>query len=73
MLCQHAAQPAAPCCNCLLHSPHPARPCVRAQGPLVFNGTFHLFFQHLPNSAKWDWGLVWGHALSKVSASGAWR
>ena len=22
------------------------------------------FFQHLPTSCEWDWGLVWGHAIS---------
>eukprot|EP00879_Flechtneria_rotunda_P016451 GHRR01017215.1.p1 GENE.GHRR01017215.1~~GHRR01017215.1.p1 ORF type:complete len:148 (+),score=18.62 GHRR01017215.1:40-483(+) len=34
-------------------------------GPLVFNGTYHLFYQHNPNSSEWQWGLVWGHAKSK--------
>ncbi|NJR41854.1 MAG: glycoside hydrolase family 32 protein [Akkermansiaceae bacterium] len=22
------------------------------------------FYQHLPTSCEWDWGLVWGHAIS---------
>lgn len=22
------------------------------------------FYQHLPTGVEWDWGLVWGHAIS---------
>ncbi|KAF8059133.1 oligopeptide transporter [Scenedesmus sp. PABB004] len=35
-------------------------------GPLrAPDGTYHLFYQHVPDSAAWDWGLVWGHATSR--------
>eukprot|EP00877_Chromochloris_zofingiensis_P013104 jgi/Chrzof1/8047/UNPLg00092.t1 len=33
-------------------------------GPLLYNGKYHLFYQHVPNSTEWQWGLVWGHAVS---------
>lgn len=25
----------------------------------------HRFYQHVPNSSEWQWGLVWGHAKSQ--------
>lgn len=25
----------------------------------------YRFYQHVPNSVEWAWGLVWGHAYSK--------
>jgi beta-fructofuranosidase len=31
---------------------------------LLHNGTYHLFYQHVPRSSEWQWGLVWGHAKS---------
>eukprot|EP00882_Tetradesmus_deserticola_P017125 GHRQ01018327.1.p1 GENE.GHRQ01018327.1~~GHRQ01018327.1.p1 ORF type:complete len:236 (+),score=68.85 GHRQ01018327.1:228-935(+) len=34
-------------------------------GPLLHNGTYHLFWQNVPNSSEWSWGLGWGHATSK--------
>uniref|UniRef100_A0A7S3QUF1 beta-fructofuranosidase n=1 Tax=Dunaliella tertiolecta TaxID=3047 RepID=A0A7S3QUF1_DUNTE len=34
-------------------------------GPLYFNGTYHIFYQHLPGSAQWGFNLVWGHATSQ--------
>ncbi|KAF6264643.1 glycosyl hydrolases family 32 N-terminal domain-containing protein [Scenedesmus sp. NREL 46B-D3] len=33
-------------------------------GPLFYNGRYHLFYQHLSNSACWSWGLSWGHVSS---------
>lgn len=33
-------------------------------GPLYFNGQYHIFYQHVPHTAKWDFGIVWGHAVS---------
>eukprot|EP00892_Ulva_mutabilis_P009472 jgi/Ulvmu1/6898/UM031_0104.1 len=33
-------------------------------GPIFFGGKYHLFYQHLPTGCEWDWGLVWGHAVS---------
>eukprot|EP00878_Enallax_costatus_P040460 GHUV01046716.1.p1 GENE.GHUV01046716.1~~GHUV01046716.1.p1 ORF type:complete len:129 (+),score=16.11 GHUV01046716.1:468-854(+) len=34
-------------------------------GPIYCNGQYHLFYQHVPDSPEWQWGLVWGHATSK--------
>jgi hypothetical protein len=25
----------------------------------------HRFYQHVPDSSEWQWGLVWGHAKSQ--------
>ncbi|GAX79668.1 hypothetical protein CEUSTIGMA_g7109.t1 [Chlamydomonas eustigma] len=33
-------------------------------GPFFYRGLWHLFYQYLPGSSKWDWGLMWGHAVS---------
>ena len=32
-------------------------------GPLFWNGRYHLFYQHNPNEAYWKW-IQWGHASS---------
>eukprot|EP01025_Chloroclados_australasicus_P023229 TRINITY_DN2361_c0_g1_i10.p1 TRINITY_DN2361_c0_g1~~TRINITY_DN2361_c0_g1_i10.p1 ORF type:complete len:714 (+),score=91.50 TRINITY_DN2361_c0_g1_i10:95-2143(+) len=34
-------------------------------GPLYYNGRYHVFYQHIPNGSEWDWGIVWGHATSE--------
>ncbi|GMH35060.1 hypothetical protein BSKO_02928 [Bryopsis sp. KO-2023] len=34
-------------------------------GPIFFEGRYHMFYQHLSNSCEWNWGIVWGHASSK--------
>ncbi|GBF95699.1 arabinanase levansucrase invertase [Raphidocelis subcapitata] len=34
-------------------------------GPLLYKGAYHLFYQHVPGSATWNWGLCWGHAVSR--------
>jgi len=34
-------------------------------GPIYYRGYYHLFYQHVPHRVEWDWGLVWGHAVSK--------
>lgn len=34
-------------------------------GPIYYRGRYHLFYQHVPNRVEWDWGLVWGHAVSE--------
>ncbi|KAK8490991.1 hypothetical protein V6N13_139794 [Hibiscus sabdariffa] len=33
-------------------------------GPLFYNGWYHLFYQYNPNAAVWG-DIVWGHAVSK--------
>ncbi|GBG86279.1 hypothetical protein CBR_g41273 [Chara braunii] len=33
-------------------------------GPIFINGLYHLFYQHNPSKAAWDWGICWGHAVS---------
>lgn len=38
-------------------------------GPIYHNGQYHLFYQHVPDSSEWQWGLVWGHAKSKDMVS----
>eukprot|EP00878_Enallax_costatus_P009511 GHUV01009939.1.p1 GENE.GHUV01009939.1~~GHUV01009939.1.p1 ORF type:complete len:772 (+),score=256.40 GHUV01009939.1:334-2316(+) len=34
-------------------------------GPVYHNGQYHMFYQHVPDSSEWQWGLVWGHAKSQ--------
>ena len=29
------------------------------------HGRYHLFFQSIPDSADWTFGLCWGHAVSQ--------
>ncbi len=38
--------------------------CADPNGPLFYRGVWHIFYQYLPGSAKWDFGLLWGHAVS---------
>lgn len=33
-------------------------------GPFMYKGKYHLFYQHLPEGCEWAFGLVWGHAVS---------
>eukprot|EP00955_Chlamydomonas_euryale_P028710 302910-Chlamydomonas_euryale.AAC.1 len=33
-------------------------------GPLFYRGRWHMFYQYLPGAFKWDFGLLWGHAVS---------
>ncbi|KAI7843004.1 hypothetical protein COHA_003337 [Chlorella ohadii] len=40
-------------------------------GLIFYRGRYHLFYQHVPGSSEWQWGLVWGHAVSKDLAH--WR
>ncbi|PRW33560.1 Arabinanase levansucrase invertase [Chlorella sorokiniana] len=40
-------------------------------GLIFYRGRYHLFYQHVPDSAEWHWGLVWGHAVSEDLAH--WR
>lgn len=54
-------------CMCLLPHTHPqaqrgwsSDPC----GPILYRGKYHLFYQHLPTSAQWYWGLCWAHSVS---------
>jgi sucrose-6-phosphate hydrolase SacC (GH32 family) len=32
---------------------------VLLSGPLLHNGTYHLFWQNVPKSSEWSWGLGW--------------
>ncbi|KAG1662140.1 hypothetical protein FOA52_011013 [Chlamydomonas sp. UWO 241] len=34
-------------------------------GPLFYLGRWHLFYQYLPSASEWDYGLMWGHAVSE--------
>eukprot|EP00210_Caulerpa_lentillifera_P005074 g4847.t1 len=34
-------------------------------GPIYYRGKYHLFYQHVRDRVEWDWGLVWGHAVSE--------
>lgn len=34
-------------------------------GPLKNGDTYHMFYQYVPGSAAWEWGLCWGHAVSR--------
>ncbi|PNW74664.1 hypothetical protein CHLRE_12g488000v5 [Chlamydomonas reinhardtii] len=34
-------------------------------GPLFYAGYYHMFYQHIPESCIWSFGLVWGHAVSR--------
>eukprot|EP00775_Hariotina_reticulata_P013159 gene13159-13289_t len=33
--------------------------------PILIKDNYHLFYQHVPDSSEWQWGLVWGHMKSK--------
>eukprot|EP00887_Chlorella_sp_A99_P000132 scaffold16.g132.t1 len=33
-------------------------------GLIVYGGAYHVFYQHVEKGCDWDWGLVWGHAVS---------
>ena len=34
-------------------------------GTILVNGTYHLFYQHVPHVGKWDSFMCWGHATSR--------
>lgn len=34
-------------------------------GPIVHRGLSHIYFQHVSDAPNWDWGISWGHAVSK--------
>ena len=59
--------------NLLIWPPPLLRP--DPNGPFFFRGVWHQFYQYLPHSSKWDWGLMWGHAVSldKVRARVVFR
>ncbi|KAI3425312.1 hypothetical protein D9Q98_009077 [Chlorella vulgaris] len=40
-------------------------------GPIYYKGRYHCFYQHVPHGCEWQWGLVWGHAVSTDLAH--WR
>ncbi|PSC75140.1 Arabinanase levansucrase invertase [Micractinium conductrix] len=40
-------------------------------GLIYYRGRYHLFYQHVEQGCEWDWGLVWGHAVSDDLAT--WR
>ena len=33
-------------------------------GPFYCAGRYHVFYQHIPEGCEWDFGIVWGHAIS---------
>ena len=33
-------------------------------GPFYCSGRYHVFYQHIPEGCEWDFGIVWGHAIS---------
>lgn len=33
-------------------------------GPVIYKGIYHLFYQYYPNSAFWHTEIVWGHSTS---------
>lgn len=33
-------------------------------GPVFYKGRYHMFYQHLPDACEWDFGIIWGHAVS---------
>ncbi|CAG9465064.1 unnamed protein product [Pedinophyceae sp. YPF-701] len=33
-------------------------------GPIFFDGRYHVFYQLVLGQTKWDFGIVWGHAVS---------
>ncbi|KAL3140314.1 hypothetical protein ABBQ38_004579 [Trebouxia sp. C0009 RCD-2024] len=33
-------------------------------GPVYYEGKYHVFYQHIINGCEWDFGIVWGHAAS---------
>ncbi|KAL4419945.1 hypothetical protein ABPG75_007043 [Micractinium tetrahymenae] len=40
-------------------------------GIIFYRGRYHLFYQHVEQGCEWQWGLVWGHAVSDDLAR--WR
>ncbi|XP_026415410.1 beta-fructofuranosidase, insoluble isoenzyme 1-like [Papaver somniferum] len=34
-------------------------------GPMYYNGIYHLFYQYNPKAAAWASDIVWGHSVSK--------
>eukprot|EP01023_Acetabularia_acetabulum_P031201 TRINITY_DN29362_c1_g1_i1.p2 TRINITY_DN29362_c1_g1~~TRINITY_DN29362_c1_g1_i1.p2 ORF type:complete len:172 (-),score=18.11 TRINITY_DN29362_c1_g1_i1:4-519(-) len=33
-------------------------------GPIYYKGQYHIFFQHVGDSADWQWRICWGHCVS---------
>jgi len=33
-------------------------------GPLLWRGRYHLFYQHVEKAVQWGWGVCWGHVSS---------
>lgn len=48
----------------LCDSRHQLSSCYSCRGCSVTGQCMCRFYQHLPTGCEWDWGLVWGHAIS---------
>lgn len=33
-------------------------------GPFYYEGRYHIFYQQVTTGTEWDYGIVWGHAVS---------
>lgn len=33
-------------------------------GPIFYDGRYHVYYQHIEGTSQWEWRMTWGHASS---------